>query len=64
MRNLDIRLLVDEAGFKYKDIAYEMGVTPEHLSRLMSEPLKPEMKTRIITALHRLRSAKEHQHDN
>lgn len=64
MKNLDIRILVDEYGFKYKDIAYEMGVTPEHLSRLMREPLKPEMKTRLITALHRLRSAKERQYDN
>ena len=54
MKNLDIRTLVSEKGLKYKDIAKEMGVSPEWLSRLMRFTLTAENKARIMGANEKL----------
>lgn len=52
--NLDIRVIVAAAGVSYKQIAAQMGVTPEYLSRVMGRPLKPEMRLRITAAVDAL----------
>lgn len=54
MTNLDIRLAVSDKGLTYRQIAAEMGITPEYLSRLMSKDLKPGMRERILNAIDRL----------
>lgn len=54
MENLDIRLLVSNHGLKYKDVADELNITPEWLSRLLRKNLTPENKIRIIAAVERL----------
>lgn len=54
MTNLDIRLAVSDKGLTYRQIAAEMGITPEYLSRLMGEDLKPGMRERILNAIDRL----------
>lgn len=59
MKNLDIRLLVSENGLKYKDIADEMNVTPEHLSRLLRKELTPENKIRVMRAIDQLKKGAE-----
>ncbi len=54
MKNLEIRLLVSGNGLKYKDIADEMNITRQHLSRLMRNDLSIDNKVRIIGAIERL----------
>lgn len=54
MKNIDIRLVVSDKGLTYRQIAAEMGITPEYLSRLMSKDLKPGMRERILNAIDRL----------
>ena len=59
MKNLDIRMLVSGQGLKYKDVADELNITPEWLSRLLRNELTPENKIRIIGAIERLRKGAE-----
>ena len=53
--NLDIRMLVSEMKLTFKVIAERLNVTPEYLSRCMSQPLKPEMRARIMDVITDLR---------
>ena len=55
LENIEVRRQVAEVSLRYKDIAKQIGVTPEHLSRCMRYPLKPEMYIRIVTAIQCLR---------
>lgn len=59
MKNLEVRLLVSNSGLKYKDIADEMNITPEWLSRLMRNDLSIDNKVRIIGAIERLQRGAE-----
>lgn len=59
MNNLDIRLYVKDSGLLFKDVAEQMGVTPEYLSRVLRYQLKPEMRERILTAVRELRGESE-----
>lgn len=54
MKNLDIRMIVSEEGLKYKDIAKEMNISREHLSRLMRNTLTTENKDRVMGAIETL----------
>lgn len=54
MNNLDIRMLVSENGLKYKDIAKELNISREWLSRLMRTDLTVDNKVRIMGAIERL----------
>jgi ribosome-binding protein aMBF1 (putative translation factor) len=59
VKNLDIRMLVSDHGLKYKDLADEMNITPEWLSRLLRYNLTPENKIRIMGAIERLTKGAE-----
>lgn len=59
MRNLDIRLAVDDKGLTYRQIAKVIGVTPVYLSRVMGKELKPSMRTRILNAIDELERVAE-----
>lgn len=59
MNNLDIRMLVSENGLKYKDIAKELNISREWLSRLLRNDLTPENKIRIMGAIERLKKGVE-----
>lgn len=59
MNNLDIRLYVKDSGLLFKDVAEQMGVTPEYLSRVLKYQLKPDMRERILTAVRELRGESE-----
>lgn len=61
MENLGIRILVSESKLRYKDIAHQMGITPEWLSRLMRKDLEPEMREKILTAISELRGEADDQ---
>lgn len=54
MKNLDIRQLVTENGLRYKDVADELNIRPEWLSRLLKNDLTPENKIRIMRAVDSL----------
>ena len=59
MNNLDIRLYVKDSGLLFKDVAEQMGVTPEYLSRVLRYQLKSDMRERILTAVRELRGESE-----
>lgn len=52
--NLDMRVTVAGSNVSYKQIAAQMGVTPEYLSRVMGKPLAASMRARILAALNEL----------
>lgn len=54
MKNLDVRMMVSENGLKYKDVAAEMNISPEWLSRLLRNELTPENKIRVMRAIDSL----------
>lgn len=54
MKNIDIRMLVSEKGLRYKDIADELNISREHLSRLMRNTLTTDNKVRIMRAINTL----------
>lgn len=54
MNNLEIRLLIADNGLRHKDVAAEMNVCPEWLSRLLRRDLTPENRIRILAAIERL----------
>lgn len=56
MRNLDIRILVREAGLTYKRIAQQIGISQEWLSRLMARKLSDENRERIIAAVEAIKA--------
>ena len=59
MNNLDIRLIVDNSKLTYRQIAKQIGITPEYLSGRMSKPLEQKMRERILTAIHDLTVSRE-----
>ncbi len=59
LENLEIRLRVVAAKVTYRQIAHQIGVTPEYLSKCMRFPLKPEMKARITAAINELRGSED-----
>lgn len=54
MNNLDIRLLVLNNGLRYKDIAKQLGISREWLSKLLRKELSSDNKIRIMRAIGRL----------
>lgn len=61
MKNLDIRILVSEKGLKYKDIADQMNISRQHLSRLLRKDLTIGNKLRIMAAIQDLTKEKERE---
>ena len=57
LENIWVRSQVVEARLHYKDIAKQIGVTPEYLSRCMRYPLKPDMYARVVAAIYELRGS-------
>lgn len=41
----------------FKEVAEQMGITSVHLSRVLKEDLKPEMRNRILKAVNELMGA-------
>lgn len=54
MKNLEIRQMVSECGLKYRDVAREIGISPEWLSRLLRNELSPGNRERILRAIEEL----------
>ena len=55
LENLEIRLRIVAEKITYQELARHIGITRQHLSRCLRYPLKPEMESRIRTALEELR---------
>lgn len=54
MNNVDIRILIAEKGLKHKDIAKQMGISQEWLSRLLRYDLDKDYREKIIKAIDNL----------
>ena len=54
MNNLEIRMLVSEEGLTYREIADEMNICRQHLSRLLRNELTTENKLRVMVAIDRI----------
>lgn len=54
MENLEIRLLVSEAGLHYRDIAKTMGISPIYLSRILRKPLSDYHRKKILEAVNKM----------
>ena len=61
--NLELRLFIDKKMLKYKDIADEMGVSHEWLSRIMSQELTIKQKDKIFIAIGSLLRKKGNEND-
>ena len=59
LNNLDVRLFVEQQGVTYKQIAKEIGISQEWMSRLMRKDLSPGDKLRILKAVQRLKEKEE-----
>lgn len=55
MRNIDLRIEVSDAHVTYREIAKELGITPEWLSALMRTELSAFNRERITKAVHKLK---------
>lgn len=55
MKNIDIRIAISDNGLLYKDVAREIGVSPEWFSRLLKNDLSPENWIRISNAIERMK---------
>lgn len=64
MNNVDIRILIAEKGLKHKDIAKEMGISPEWLSRLLRYDLDECSRERIIKAMDNMESNMSVNYEN
>lgn len=57
MKNIGLRILIEESGIKYKDLAFSIGITPEYLSRLMAQDEIPEdIKGKIFDVIGKKKS--------
>ena len=51
LNNLEIREMLSQYGLSFKDIAEQLGVYPESLSRLMSKELSARKKAEVLEAI-------------
>ena len=54
MENMDLRQAIKSRDLRFNEIASEMGITPQHFSKLMSEKLSAYNFNRIIDAVNSL----------
>lgn len=55
MKNIDVRIAISDNGLLHKDVAKEMGISPEWFSRLLRDDLTPENWIRISKAIERMK---------
>lgn len=58
MINADIRQKIFESELTHKEVAAAVGVSHEHLSRLLAQPLSDQNRDRILAAIDRIRQSK------
>ena len=58
MVNKAIRELIFESEITYRQVAAVIGISHEHLSRLLSKELDDRNRERILTAIEQVRTAK------
>lgn len=52
--NIDLRLEIVKAGLSYRDVAEEMHISQEWLSRVLARRVTPDMRRRINNAIDEL----------
>lgn len=58
MVNKQIRELIFESEITYRQVAAVIGISHEHLSRLLSKELNDRNRERILNAVEQVRTAK------
>lgn len=61
MENIDIRILVSNSDFGYKDIAKYLGVSRQWISKLMRYELSPGNKLKILSAINALQNVEQEE---
>lgn len=56
--NLDLRLMIEDAGIQHQDVAQHLGKTPQRLSQILARPVSQEMRSRIITAIEECKNGR------
>ena len=54
MENLDIRLMLHDKQIQQKAVAVTMGIRADSLSRMLSKPLTPMQRERVLYAIRAL----------
>ena len=58
MVNADIRRKVFEAEISYKEVAAALGVTHEHLCRLLASELTEKNRERVLEAIEQVKMSR------
>lgn len=58
MVNRAIRELIFESEITYRQVAAAIGISHEHLSRLLSKELNDRNRERILTAIEQVRTTR------
>ncbi len=59
MQNLDLRIRIENAGLRYRDVAQKMGIRGETLSRILRKPVSQKNWLRITNAITELENEKK-----
>ena len=59
MNNVDIRMEIVAAGVKYYEVAEQMGIFPENLSRLFRHEMSIDKKNEVRAAINAIKSKKQ-----
>lgn len=59
LKNVTIRKKIMAAGFSYKQVAEQMGISNSSLSHYLAYDLRPDIKKRIETAIANLKEVNE-----
>lgn len=51
MKNIEVRMMIQESGFKFYQVAAKLGISESYFSRLLRDDLLPDWKQRIIDAV-------------
>lgn len=52
MKNPEIRMMILQSGFKYYQVASQLGISESYFSRLLRDDLSQEWKDRITAAVN------------
>lgn len=56
MKNVEIRMMIQQSGFRFYQVAEKLGISESYFSRLLRDELSPDWKQRIIDVIKEGRS--------
>lgn len=55
MKNPEIRMMILQSGFRYYQVASQLGISESYFSRLLRDDLSQEWKDRITAAVNTMK---------